>query len=389
MRRIDWSARLIAIRGPRGVGKTTLMLQRLRTIHNESVQSLYLTLDDLYFTENRLIDVARAFDRSGGKVLFVDEVHKYPQDNWAKEIKNIYDLIPGIQVVFSGSSILQILHKQADLSRRVVIYEMAGLSLREFIMLKTGVSLPLFSIDDLFHRQSQVADAVIRDLTIKPYSYLPEYLKSGYYPFFLEGVDTYPGKLREMIKTVIEVDLNDIPEYTITDHVMIARLMYVIASSAPFRPNISKLSERIGLHRNRLVQYINVLALARLLNLLHSDRTGITALQKPDKIYLENTNIMWALAPSKVNAGHERETFVLSQLRHHLRTTIAFGADVRYPAQGDFLVDTIQDQYLLEIGGPSKSKRQVREHPNAYVVKDDIEFGGEHRIPLWMFGFLY
>jgi len=224
---------------------------------------------------------------------------------------------------------------------------------------------------------------------IKPYAHLDNYLIYGYYPFFLESQKAYLSRLREMLKLVIEIDFNYLPDYTITDHHKINRLLYAISTSAPFKPNITKLSERVGLNRNRLTQYIYLLEKGRLLNLLHSNRKRITVLQKPDKIYLENTNIMYALAGKNINKGSIRETFFLNHIKYTHRTESPFPNQVFYPKTGDFLVDSIEKEYLFEVGGKNKSQKQIQDIENAFIVADDIEYGFQNKIPIWLFGFLY
>lgn len=388
MLQIDWSARLVAIRGARGVGKTTLMLQHLKKTYGRSQQALYATLDDLYFAQNRLIDLARDFHARGGLALYLDEVHKYPYDNWAQEIKNIYDLLPGLKVVFSGSSILKIIQEQADLSRRALIYDLQGLSFREYISLKTGTALPIFPLEEVLNAHAGLAAQIVYDHKIRPLQFFGDYLREGYYPFFLENPKVYLMRVRELIKLIIEVDLNYLPEYTITDHAKINRLLYAIATSAPFTPNISKLSERIELNRNRLTQYIYILERARLLNLLHSRHKGVSSLQKPDKIFLENPNLAFALAPNNTDLGNLRETFFLNQLQAPMPGQ-GLPWQVAYPQQGDFLLDTFAGQFTFEVGGKNKDSAQLSGMDHAYVVADDIEFGQGRRLPLWLFGFLY
>ncbi|MBK8492978.1 MAG: ATP-binding protein [Saprospirales bacterium] len=283
LHQIDWRHRLVAIRGARGVGKTTLMLQHLRQTYGRSKEALYTTLDDFFFSDIRLIDLARDFHAKGGKAIYLDEVHKYPYDNWAQEIKNIYDLLPSLKVVFSGSSILKILQEQADLSRRALIYDLQGLSFREYLNLTQGTQLPVFVWEDIIGRHEEIAGHILHDHQIHPLQFFAEYLREGYYPFFLENRDIYPQRVRELLKLIIEIDLNYLPEHTITDHVKINRLLYAIASSAPFKPNISKLSERVELNRNRLTQYIYILERARMLNLLLSRHKGVSSLQNPKK----------------------------------------------------------------------------------------------------------
>lgn len=389
MNHIEWSHRLVAIRGARGVGKTTLLRQHLKINYGLSNKALYISLDDFYFTEHRLFDVAKEFNQKGGTCLYIDEVHKHPTDNWAKEIKNIYDFLPELKVVFTGSSIIKILNEQADLSRRALIYEMQGLSFREYIELTTNITFPTVSLSELLTQHLDLAKTIILDKKVKPLALLEDYLRYGYYPFFLESKKAYLSRVREMIKLVIEIDFNYLPEYTITDHHKINRLLYVIASSVPFKPNITKLSERIGLNRNRLTQYIYLLERGRLLNLLHNDRKGITALQKPSKVYLENPNLMYALVNANVNKGNLRETFFLNHISYQNRTKNPFSTKVFYPEKGDFLVDIVSDRFLFEVGGKNKSFKQIGQAPNHFVVADDIEFGDGNKIPLWLFGLLY
>jgi predicted AAA+ superfamily ATPase len=388
LHRIDWKHRLIAIRGQRGVGKTTLLLQHLKMNDGAATEALYVTLDDLFFTENRLIDLAREFQAKGGKMMYLDEVHKYPQENWAQEIKNIYDLLPDMKIAFTGSSILKIRNEQADLSRRALVYDLQGLSLREYIDLTEGASLPVFSFEDIISHHTELANQIVHDYRVRPLQFFQTYLREGYFPFFLENRDIYPYRVREVLKLIIEVDLNYLPDYTITDHTKINRLLYAIASSAPFKPNITKLSERIELNRNRLTQYIYLLERARLLNLLHSRHKGISSLQKPDKIYLENPNLIYALAPNQAEPGNLRETFFLNQISAP-QPERPFPPVISYPEQGDFLVDTYENKYVFEIGGRNKNLRQVQSLENAFVAADDVEIGFDRKIPLWLFGFLY
>jgi predicted AAA+ superfamily ATPase len=388
LRQIDWKHRLIGIRGPRGVGKTTLMLQHLQANYGTSPSALYLTLDDFYFTENRLIDLARAFEARGGKILYLDEVHKYPHLNWAQEIKNIYDLLPGLKIVFTGSSILKIRNEQADLSRRALVYDLQGLSFREYLNMTLPVSLPAFSLPDVLHKHEELSREVVFGQTIRPLSFFHTYLREGYFPFFLENRDIYLHRVREVIKLIIEVDFNYIPEYNITDHVKISRLLYAFASSVPFKPNITKLGERVELNRTRLTQYIYLLERARLLNLLHSRNKGLSSLQKPEKIYLENTNLIHALAPGQTDMGSLRETFFVNQLNAP-NPALPFQPLLFYPEQGDFLLDTYAEQYLFEVGGKNKDFRQLPTHENSFLALDEMEIGYGRKIPLWLFGFLY
>lgn len=374
MSQINWDNRLIAIRGARGVGKTTLLLQRIKLNFPESTEVVFINLDDLYFSSNHLVDFAEAFVAKGGTHLFIDEVHKY--QNWSTEIKNIYDYFPNLKIVFTGSSITQILNAKADLSRRAVIYEMQGLSFREYLNLTRQTSFETIKLENLVENHLSLSTKISSQ--IRPLAHFETYLKTGYYPYFLEGLDSYWFKLLQTVKLILEIDLSYLEGYNVQFIYKVNKLLYTIATAVPFKPNITKLSERIGMNRGLLTQYIYYLEQARILNLLHTDRKGITYLQKPDKVYLENSNLLFAISPGHVEMGNIRETFFLNQL-NYLHT-------IHYPSKGDFLVN---EQYVFEIGGKNKKSSQLKGFSNAFVVADDIEIGIGNKIPLWLFGFLY
>jgi len=371
---IKWKWRLISLIGARGVGKTTLMLQRAKLAMTENEIAIYISLDDIYFTNHTLQDFADDFYKSGGKILYIDEVHKYP--SWARAIKNIYDFYPELKVVFTGSSIIELLKQEVDLSRRALLYEINGLSFREYLRLQNIISYPKFSLDDILDRHDEITADINQN--IRPLQYFQDYLRVGYYPFFLEGTDFYAERLAQAVRLVIEIDLDFIPGYDPRNARKIYQLFYILASNVPFKPNISKLSEKIGIHRNTLVQYLHHLERASLINTLYPAGISTSILQKPEKIFLHNTNIAYAIAPSQINKGSLRETFLLNQLkvRH----------EVYLPKKGDFLID---DTYTIEVGGTSKSNKQIKDIPNAFVAADDLELGMANKIPLWLFGFLY
>ena len=373
MDKIRWDARLIGIKGARGVGKTTLMLQYLKK--NIPLQSgLYVSLDNIWFGENTLIDLADAFSKKGGTFLFLDEVHKYP--DWSRQIKNIYDDFPDMKIVFSGSSMLEILNARADLSRRAISYSMAGLSFREFLNMLLDKSLPAFSLDDILLGHTEIASEILKK--IKPFQYFEKYLKTGHYPFFAESEELYPERIEEIVRMIIEIELPILRGIEPAYLPKIRQLMQIIAQSVPFMPNMSKLSERIGINRNTLVSYLNYMDEAGLIKNIYKDSVGITKLQKPEKIYLENTNLMFAFKYGEPEKGNVRETFFVNQLlENHLIT---------YTDTGDFVVD---NKYTFEIGGKNKSKKQIAQVPESYIVIDDAEYGTNNKIPLWLFGFLY
>ncbi|MBL7872924.1 MAG: ATP-binding protein [Cyclobacteriaceae bacterium] len=374
-KKVDWSDRLIGIVGARGTGKTTLLIQQLKRKELPPQQAAYLSLDDIYFTDNRLVAFAESFIQLGGQFLFIDEVHKYP--DWAREVKNLYDTYPELRIVFSGSSIIDILQQNADLSRRAVQYELSGLSYREYLEFNDLLKTQPISLPDLVSNHTMLAAELTQHF--KPLQHLSEYLNVGYYPFFAENKNTYTIRVEQLIKMITETDLRFIEGFDPANTRKIYQLLYILAVNVPFKPNVSKLSEKIGLHRNTLVQYLHYLDRARLVNSLTAAGRSISTLQKPDKIYLENTNLQYALAPQTANRGTLRETFIMNQLvnAHHT---------VTLPRTADFLVN---DTYTLEVGGRYKTATQLRNTSNSLVIADDIETGLLNKVPLWLFGFLY
>jgi uncharacterized protein len=375
MSKIDWTDRLIGILGARGTGKTTMMLQQLKRRFGLGTEAIYITMDDIYFTNNTLVDFIETFRTNGGKAIYIDEVHKYP--DWAREIKNIYDFYDDIQIVFTGSSITDILRQNADLSRRAVQYELTGLSFREFLEVTSVVNIPILPWEDLLSKHTQVASDI--NSIIKPIQHFKEYLQYGYYPFFLENKKTYHLRLENIIRLIVEVDLQFIKDLDKENIRKVFQLLYILAANVPFKPNISKLSEKIGIHRNLLVEYLHFLDKAKLINSLAAEGKSINILQKPEKIYLENTNLQYTLAPSDVDKGTLREAFFCNQLQNA-------GHKLSIPLQGDFMVDS---QWTFEIGGKGKTIKQIADTPNAWIAMDDIEIGAYGKIPLWLFGILY
>lgn len=371
---IAWEARLIGIKGARGVGKTTLLLQYIKKNLPINEETLYVSLDNIWFAENNLSDLTDSFVKKGGKYLFLDEVHKYP--NWAQELKNIYDDYPQLKIVFTGSSLLEILNARADLSRRAIIYTMQGLSYREYLNLILKVEMPILSLEDIVSNHIKLAQDL--NNTIKPLQHFDSYLKSGYYPFFLEAPSLYFQRLEEVINLILEIELPLLRKVDIAYINKLKQLLQIIAQSVPFMPNISKLSERIGINRNTLISYLYFLNEAHIIKNLYRDAKGISQLQKPDKIYLDNTNLQYAFSTNNANIGNIRETFFVNQLSYkHL---------VEYTKQGDFRVDGM---YTFEIGGAQKTKKQIKDLENAFIASDDIEYAYQNKIPLWLFGFLY
>ena len=371
---VDWSNRLIGIKGARGVGKTTLLLQYIKLNHKLDSSVIYASLDNLHFQNNTLVDFTESFVQRGGRFMYLDEVHRYK--NWGIELKNIYDDYPELKIVFTSSSILELRKARADLSRRAVMYEMPGLSLREFLKFETGLDLPAFSINDLINDHIDITTDFIGKF--KPLQYFQEYLKYGFYPYYLENLKSFHQKLEEVIQTVLDVDIPQFQEMQISHIKKLKKLLYVISASSPFKPNIQKLSEKIEISRNTLKIYLNYLEEARIINQLEASTKGVSVLQKPEKIYLHDTNLIYVLAPEKLEIGSVRETFFYNQVNVNNIITSSKVAD--------FLVN---DKYTFEVGGKTKSSKQISGIADAYIVKDNIEMGFDNKIPLWLFGFLY
>lgn len=372
--RLNTSWRLNGIYGARGVGKTTLLLQTIKELKILGEEVLYIRLDDLYFTSNSLYDLADEFRKNGGRYLYLDEVHKY--QNWSTELKNIYDTMPGLMIVFSGSSVIELSKNEADLSRRALMYFMPGLSFREYLLLSGIIDLPVLNLTEVLESPANIsADISTRIPVMK---YFKQYLQSGYYPFFLEAERDYMLTLEQVIRTVIEVDFLHLEQFDSTKSRQILSLLKVVAASAPFIPNISKISEKTGLHRQTTLLYLQYLEKAGLITLLNRPHKSISRLQKPDKLFLNNPNLFYALNPEHVNTGSLRETFAVNQFSVMHEVALHPGAD--------FIVD---DKYVIEIGGKEKKQDQIRDRDDAFLLLDDIETAHKNRIPLWMLGFLY
>lgn len=376
MNRINWNAQLIAIRGPRGVGKTTLMLQYIKIHYALSDKEvLYCTLDSVYFSNHTLLELAENFYKNGGKHLFLDEVHKYP--TWSKEIKEIYDLYPDLRVVISASSLLNILNADADLSRRCIPYEMQGLSFREFLLFYKQIELPCYTLQEILASPEVLCTQV--NEVCRPLPYFKEYLQVGYYPFFLRNQIDYYTSIEQLVNFVVETELPQLCGVDIGNLRKLKALLGILATSVPFEVDVSKLATTIGIHRNTVVDYLNYLERAKLLHLLYSDLLSVKKMQKPDKIYLDNPNLLYALASHSVKIGTVREVFVVNQL--------SYAHEVEYGKKtGDFKVD---GRYIFEVGGEDKSYNQIAGLPDSYILADNMEMAYRHKLPVWVVGFLY
>jgi predicted AAA+ superfamily ATPase len=367
---VDFEERLIGIVGARGVGKTTFLLQYLKEHPLAIEKKLYFSADAI--DVETLFEIAYEFHKVGGELLIIDEIHKYK--DFEKELKKIYDMLK-LQVIFSGSSALQLDHSKGDLSRRTRLYHMKGLSFREFIEIKKGIELTSFSIEEIFEKHPEIAHSLLRE--IKPYEFWVEYLKSGYYPFYFENPRSYQLRLKETINTVIEVDIPSIFPIDYEKIINLKKLVRLVCESQPFQVNIKELSTKIGVKDYQtLYRYLEYLKRGKILNLIRSKSRGDTIFTKPQKLYLGNTNLHYAYC-NNAHVGTVREVFMMSMLDEEL---------LEVPTKGDFRV---ADKYLVEIGGKNKSFKQIKDIPNSFVVADDIEIGSGNKIPLWLFGFLY
>jgi uncharacterized protein len=374
--RMNWNQRLIAIKGPRGAGKTMLMLQRIKVgMGNPSPDKvLYTTADHHWFLTNNLLDTAEAFVRNGGEYLFIDELHRYP--GWSGALKNIYDGFPGLRVVVSSSSALDLYRGASDLSRRLTTYDLPGLSFREYLSFSGQHSMDPLTLDELLKQHRQIALEINGKL--RPIPAFNAYLTAGYLPLFMESItEDYLFKLSRIAQSVIESDLAVIEGYNAGTAYKVKKLLGVVAESVPFKPNIASLARKLDVSRDSIYNWLVHLNHAKLINFLHAANKGISLLQKPEKIYFENPNLAFAFRGSP-NRGSIRETFLMNQL-------LNAGYPVAAPATTDFQVDDL----LIELGGRSRKRVTSSSHENLIIAADDLEIGYGRKIPLWMFGLLY
>lgn len=378
MQRIHWNSRLIAIRGPKGVGKSTLIKQYIKSHFEPGDRHvLYCSADTNYFTTHTLLEVAEKFVKRGGQWLFIDEVHKYP--GWSREIKEVYDLYAHLHVVLSGSSLIQINDGQADLSRRLIVHDMPGLSLREFLRLDVGLDFAPAPLDQLLERPEKFCIDVCAQC--HPLEHFSRYLRYGYYPFFFEEKPEYYDKLEGVVNYTIDVELTKHRNMEVGNTRKVKALLQVISQMTPYEVDIAKLSKATGIMRTTVLKYMSYLEEAGLIRRLFADLMRITDLQKPDKMYLDNSNLLYALCPQRPEIGTVRETFFANQLA-------SAGHKVEYAGykKGDFRIDS---DIVVEVGGEDKGFGQLSGQEHSFVAADDIESAYERKIPLWAFGFLY
>jgi len=369
---IDWNERCVAIIGAKGVGKTTMLLQHIKATFGNKNEALYASLDNSWFANHTIIELADEFYMNGGTHLFLDEIHHYP--NWTTEIKNIYDSFPKLKIVFTGSSLLQIHKSTTDLSRRVVYETLEGLSFREFLKFENVGDFSSYSLQDIVENHQNIAFKITENIKIMPL--FKKYLKNGYYLFYKQGLKKYDYKLQEAINNVIDVDIPAVENIEFVSRYKIKRLLAILSELVPYTPKITDLCNAIDSNRNNTVRYLSLLASAKLLNLISHKDKRIGDLTKPDKVLLNNTNLAYVFGDT-ANIGSARETFFVNQVSAISKISLA--------KQGDF----IADKYTFEVGGKTKTFDQIKNIPDSFVVADDIEIGHNNKIPLWLFGMLY
>lgn len=380
MGEIHWNTQLVSIIGAKGVGKSTLIKQYLKQHYQPGDRRvLYCSADTVDFSTRTLVELAEEFVICGGELLAIDEIHKYKPGtaDWSREIKEIYEMFPDLKMIVSGSSLLRLKEGDADLSRRAVKYTMPGLSFREALRFYHGLSFPIWSLEDILAHPYDLWQMV--SSKCKPVALFKEYLEKGYYPFLLEGEGEYYTKIEQVVNYIIETELPQICKVDVANVRKLQALIAMICSETPFELNANKIATVLEIGRDTVVEYLKYLGDAKVLNLLYSDKKKIGKLSKPDKVYLENANIMYALAPTKVEIGTLREVFAICSLSES--HTVEYGK-----AQGDFKVDS---KYTFEIGGRSKDFKQIAGLEDSYIFADDWDMPDGAKLPLWMLGFLY
>jgi len=380
--KIDWESGCIGILGARGTGKTTLMLQYLKSVYDGSTNALYISVDNPRFQQSPLHEFAAEFHKQGGEYLFLDEVHKYPE--WSKHIKAIIDTRPDLKVIFSGSSLLQMSKQDADLSRRATVYHLDGLSFREYLALAHGINVPVITYDELIANHVSIAGELHSKIG-KTLRYFQEYLQIGYYPFSLQDKPSFQMRLSNTINEVLETDMGFVCDIKYAKMHQLKKLLYMLATTPPYELKKTKLSSDTGIDRVTLNEYLIYLRKAGLVNLVKPAGEGNKPIRKSEKLLLNNTNIQYAIA-NKVDIGTAREVFFVNQMTNYFRMQDNFlSVTVEHATSGDYMVDGT----TFEIGGKKKGFDQIKDVPDSYVVSDDIEIGHGNRIPLWLFGMMY
>ncbi|HBZ78582.1 MAG TPA: AAA family ATPase [Clostridiales bacterium] len=375
LEKIDWRDRLICISGSRGCGKTTLILQHIRSeFIKDYDKALYVSLDNLWFATNSLSELVDMHYKNGGTHIFLDEVH-YLKD-WQIIIKNLYDEYPKMKIVYTGSSLLKIDYESGDLSRRQVIYHLPGLSFREYLFFENIIDIKAIELNELLTDHKAIAEEIAPEKALL--KHFSEYLMRGYYPFYKEVYAGYEQRITQITNQILESDYPAVEKINYSTVQKIKKMLFILAQSCPQTPKMTELYAQLETDRNQGLKMLSILDKANLLNILSSEKASLKNMARPDKIYCDNPNIMYSLTEN-INVGTKRETFFLNQLR-------SAGYDVLYPSSGDFLVE---GKFLFEVGGKDKSFDQIKDIPNSFLAIDDVEIGRGNRIPLWMFGLLY
>ncbi|MDR3287617.1 MAG: AAA family ATPase [Prevotellaceae bacterium] len=366
--KIDWTNRMFGIIGGRGVGKTTLILQHIKENHSID-DTLYVSMDNVYFANHTLHEMADEFHKNGGKYLFIDEIHKYPL--WSRTLKNLYDNYPDMKIVFSGSSVLDILKGWADLSRRALVTHLQGLSFREYLQMFHEISVPALSLEEILARKSND----LKEIIGYPLKYFKDYLQRGYYPF---GQDKdYFAHLQQIVAQTMESDIPAYANMNVATGRKLLKLLMIIADSVPFKPNFTGLAKLIEASKNNIADYFYYTERAGMIAQLREKTESFLLVGKVEKVYLENTNLAYCLSEKEPDAGNLRETFFFNQMKVNNKV-------YRYE-KGDFNINNL----TFEVGGKSKTQKQIEGLKNAYIVKDDIEYGYHNVLPLWAFGLNY
>lgn len=364
--KISWESRMFGLVGPRGVGKSTMILQYIKE-YRDSRRMFYISADHLYFSSHTLVETLDEFAKEGGGQIFIDEIHKY--ENWSRELKQIYDSHPDVKVGFTGSSVLDIYKGFSDLSRRAPIFMMQGLSFREYLQLFHNINVPVYSLDEVLNLKAKIVDVS------HPLPLFRDYLRNGYYPF--AGDTDFEIRLRQVINQTMEVDIPQYANMNASTGRKLKKLLAVVAQSVPFKPVMDSLATVIGVSRNVLPGYFLYMEQAGMIGQLRDDTGGIRGIGKVEKVYLDNTNMAYLLGSQATDIGNIRETFFYNQTR--------VVSDVISSRISDFEIDG----KTFEVGGKKKGKKQLSEAKEGYVIKDDIEYGSGNVIPLWTFGLLY
>lgn len=371
-REINWDNRLIGIKGPKGVGKSTLLLQHIKEAFPDRSAVLYVSLDNLWFSKNNLSDLVEYHYTHGGTHIFLDEVHKYK--HWQTAIKNIYDDYPDLHIIYTGSSALEIKTAESDLSRRLRSYDMDGLSFREYLSFENVLDYPAITLEDILSNHITMASDITAQLRILPF--FEKYLVAGYYPFYKEEGDGYLSRVQEVISQTIDIDIPAVEDVEYETLQKLKKLMVIIANQVPFIPKMNDFYQEMKTSREQGLKLLNILEDAKMISTLKSPVKALKHISAPDKIYLDNTNMLYALSED-AQIGTIRETFFMNQLSKSGRVSL--------PEKGDFKVD---GKYLFEVGGRKKSYEQIKDEKNSYLALDSIEIGNGNKIPLWLFGFL-